>query len=181
MYTYHAPSNTVVSDGQSFPVEGKHEWKDGRELEEGKDYELRAVSVDIYAKPGTKMVGHFNREGRIMNGHDYQKLHAEKYIRPGVVYHLQSADVGNWATDFYLKEFPLVAFNSVHFVYPEPVAFPLAVQGEDELWKEFLAKVASINSRFGSNNVKFGFKKASEILLRESEDLKSQYTITKKK
>lgn len=60
------------------------------------------------------------------------------------------------------------------------VAFPLPVKSEDDLWKEFLAIVASIHSRFGSNIVKFGFKKASDILLQESAELKQKYSLTKK-
>lgn len=34
-----------VESLQSFPVEGKHEWKDGRELEEGKDFTLEPDDI----------------------------------------------------------------------------------------------------------------------------------------
>jgi hypothetical protein len=60
-----------------------------------------------------------NKETKIIytgkNGYDIDKEHADKYLKVGETYTLERADVGNWRTEFYLKEFPGKSFNSVHF------------------------------------------------------------------
>jgi hypothetical protein len=130
MYTYHAPSNTVISNDRSFPVEGKHEWKDGQELELGKDFRLlENVQVDIYAKSGTKVKALFV-DNKIVGGYDFDKQNAMEYLKPDTAYEIAETLVSDWHTDFYLKEFPGIAFNSVHFVYTTPIAIPPTARGK---------------------------------------------------
>lgn len=74
--------------------------------------------MNIYAKPGTKIRGIF-KYGRLQHGHDREKIQAMKYIIEGVEYTVDHTDVHNFHTDVYLKEFPGVPFNSVHFIDDE--------------------------------------------------------------
>jgi len=65
--------------------------------------------MDIYAKEGTKVI--YTGE----NGYDHDREHADKYLTKDAVYTVDNTDVEGWHTSVYLKEFPEIAFNSVHF------------------------------------------------------------------
>lgn len=149
-------------------------WVEGQMLEEGVDYKIENRSVNIYDPPGTKVMGEFNEAGIITGGYGHHKLHAQKYIKPGIVYELERADIGGWHTDFYLKEFPGIGFNPVHFVYPEPTAFPLVpVKSEDELWYELMMDISG----------KFLIIQGDESHLKDIgaiDYLKEKFTLTKK-
>ena len=49
------------------------------------------------------------------NGYDSDKEQCNKLLDPNKVYTVVTADEGSWHTDYYLKEFPNEAFNSVMF------------------------------------------------------------------
>ena len=66
--------------------------------------------IDIYSEEGTKVIYTGN------GGLDYNKKHANKYLKVGEIYTIDYTDVGCWYTSVYLKEVPNQAFNSVHFV-----------------------------------------------------------------
>lgn len=74
------------------------------------------MSMDIHAKPGSKVV--FKYPG---NGRDSCKERAKKHLKEGEVYTVRLTCVGNWHTDVYLEEIPNVAFNSVMFADHKPV------------------------------------------------------------
>jgi hypothetical protein len=121
--------------------------------------------VDVYAKPGTKLFGDF-KNGVIRGGYDHDKDKAMQHIREGVIYELERADVGGWHTDFFLKEFPGIRFNSVHFVYP--IALPLSppVQEDELTWQQFLKELLGEYE---------GYVDTSVI-----DEVKQKYIITKK-
>ena len=48
-------------------------------------------------------------------GYTHDQETAERHLTLGETYTIESTYVGGWQTDFYLKEVPGVAFNSVHF------------------------------------------------------------------
>ena len=73
-------------------------------------------SLDIYAKSGTKVRGEFEN-GKIKHGHDHDQEHAMKYLKPDTIYTIDRTEVDSWHTDVYLKEFPNISFNSVHFIH----------------------------------------------------------------
>lgn len=49
------------------------------------------------------------------NGYEHHQLTAMKHLEVGGQYTLELADQEDWHTDYYLAEFPGVAFNSVMF------------------------------------------------------------------
>lgn len=68
--------------------------------------------MDIYAKHGTKVVPVY-KDGKPLNGSEYDKEKIAKHLPEGSVFTVESTDVHNWSTDVYLVEVPGVAFNSV--------------------------------------------------------------------
>lgn len=66
-------------------------------------------TMDIYSEPGTKV----RFTGR--NGSDCDLLMSKSYLVVGRVYTVDHTEVANYSTDVFLKEFPDVPFNSVHF------------------------------------------------------------------
>ncbi len=71
-------------------------------------------TVDIYAKRGTAVRLQM-KDGEVFGGYDSDKKHALHHLKPDVIYHIKSTDVGNWHTDVYLEEVPNIGFNSVMF------------------------------------------------------------------
>lgn len=67
-------------------------------------------SMDIYAKPGTRV--RFTGQG----GYDHHKEHAGKFLTVDSIYTVAGTTVSAWHTDVYLEEFPKEGFNSVMFV-----------------------------------------------------------------
>lgn len=114
----------------SCSLQCKDVFVDKGEYEEGKEYEVKPVEASIYSAPGSKVKALF-ANGEICHGSDFDKEKATIFLKPGIVYELDCADIGSWHTDFYLKEFPKIAFNSVHFVYANPIAFPISVKSAD--------------------------------------------------
>ena len=55
-------------------------------------------------------------EQSIKNGYDYDKEKAEKFLKVGKVYTLESMEVHNWSSTVKLQEVPNQEFNSVNFV-----------------------------------------------------------------
>jgi hypothetical protein len=50
------------------------------------------------------------------NGHDHDKVHADKYLFTGNKYRVAWVDVGSWHSDVWLEGFDdKIYFNSVHF------------------------------------------------------------------
>lgn len=69
----------------------------------------------IDAPSGTLVSGIFDEKDELCNGFDWQKEHASKHIKPRVIYEVERTIIHGWSTEVFLKEFPNVAFNSVHF------------------------------------------------------------------
>ena len=94
--------------------------------------------MNIYAPEGTKVVALFDEKGEVMNGHAYQKSEASNYLKPKVVYTVDRIEVHSWHTTVYLKDFPGVGFNSVHFTeYIEPETEPtFTIEDMKKCWNE---------------------------------------------
>lgn len=67
--------------------------------------------MDIYTKKGTMV--QFRHPNFGYNSH--QEM-AKKYLEVMKSYTIESTNVGSMHTDVYLKEFPGIGFNSVHFI-----------------------------------------------------------------
>ena len=67
------------------------------------------MSMDIYAKPGTKVK--FTGEG----GYDSDKHVAFSYMKVGDVFTVKNIHVGNWVSYVEFEEFPTLRFNTVMF------------------------------------------------------------------
>jgi hypothetical protein len=79
------------------------------------------MSMNIYSPEGTKVIALFDNDGNLMNGHDSEKEAASQHLEPNKVYTVDKTEVHSWYTKVYLKDFPNVSFNSVHFEeYIEP-------------------------------------------------------------
>lgn len=72
------------------------------------------MSMDIYTNPGKKVFAVFER-GVLQHGHSHEKIEASRYLQPEKRYTIEKIDVWDWSSDVYLKEFPGIRFNSVHF------------------------------------------------------------------
>lgn len=68
--------------------------------------------MNTHAKAGTRVTPVY-RDGRVFGGYPAQAATAERYLKEGEVYTVESTDVGSWNTTVYLKEVPGVGFNSV--------------------------------------------------------------------
>lgn len=67
-------------------------------------------TMDINTSIGSKVIFAFPD-----NGMKYEKKAASKYLKLNHEYTIERIDVGGWHTTIYLKEFPDIPFNSVHF------------------------------------------------------------------
>ena len=56
------------------------------------------------------------------SGYDPDKELNRKYLKPGKAYTIDKMIVHNWSTEMYLKEFPGISFNSVHFEFSPEIA-----------------------------------------------------------
>jgi len=79
---------------------------------------MRYTDMDIYSKEGTKVTPNY-KDGKPVNGSEYDAKKVLKHLQHGQWYTVQSTDVGNWSTDVYLKEFPGIPFNSVNLLVAE--------------------------------------------------------------
>lgn len=70
------------------------------------------MSMDIYAKPGTKVV--FTG----LNGRDSDQQSARKVLVIGKTYIVKHIEVGSWQSDVYLEGFDR-SFNTVMFIEEE--------------------------------------------------------------
>lgn len=68
--------------------------------------------MDIYAKPGTKVV--FTG----LNGGDFDQESARKVLVIGKSYTVKEIEVGSWRSDVYLEGFER-SFNTVMFIEEE--------------------------------------------------------------
>jgi hypothetical protein len=66
--------------------------------------------MDIYAKPGTKVV-FCNLDWGYAGDQEW----AKKHLFPGQIYTVDHTEVYNWSSDVILKEVPGVKFNTVLF------------------------------------------------------------------
>ena len=66
--------------------------------------------MDIYATEGHKVIA-----TDLDNGYPHHAELAKKHLTKGEIYTVDYTEVENWHTDVYLKEFPDIAFNVVHF------------------------------------------------------------------
>lgn len=138
---------------------------DGKSYEEGKDYRVVFEGVEIIAKAGTKVRVLF-KDGKPEHGMEVHKEQVMRYLNAETVYELADTDIGDWHTDFYLKEFPSVAFNSVHFVYPDPVAVPIdPPKGGDDIWEEIIQLFMDMKNEYTVEEI--------------TKQAKAKYTITK--
>lgn len=67
-------------------------------------------TMDIYTAIGSKVIFAFPD-----NGMTYERKIATKYLKLNHEHTIERIDVGGWHTTIYLKEFPDIPFNSVHF------------------------------------------------------------------
>ncbi|MHA2280289.1 MAG: hypothetical protein ACXAC5_05515 [Promethearchaeota archaeon] len=67
------------------------------------------MSMDIYSPPGTK-VTFLDR-----NGTELDRAEAERILKVGQIYIIESINVGSWRSDVTLEEIPNKTFNSVMF------------------------------------------------------------------
>lgn len=67
-------------------------------------------TMDIYSSSGTKVEFAYPDAGYP----EHQKM-ATKHLILGAQYTIDRTEVESWNTKVYLKEFPDIAFNSVHF------------------------------------------------------------------
>ncbi len=74
---------------------------------------LKVMSMEPYTPSGEKVAV---TEDSINYGYDSDKEKANKLHKVGGIYTIDYTEVGGWHTDVYLKEFPGVYFNSVHFI-----------------------------------------------------------------
>ncbi len=70
---------------------------------------------DIRSPEGTMVVALFNKAGKIQHGTTFDKEQAQKHFVTGKVYTVDHTDIHSYHTNVYLKDFPDVNFNSVHF------------------------------------------------------------------
>ena len=73
------------------------------------------MSMDIFTPPGKKVTAYF-KGGVLQHGQDWQREEASKYLKPKKKYTIEKINVYDWHSEVYLKEFPGVQFNSVHFI-----------------------------------------------------------------
>lgn len=73
-------------------------------------------SMDINSPEGTKVMGLF-KDGSLLNGYDFQKIDAERFVKPNIKYTVDHTVVHSWSSEVYLKEFPEHSFNTVHFIH----------------------------------------------------------------
>ena len=74
---------------------------------------LQIESMDIGAKEGYKVMV---TERSINNGYPHDMELANKYLKVRSIYTVEKTEGSGWHTDVWLKEFPNISFNSVHFV-----------------------------------------------------------------
>lgn len=67
--------------------------------------------MDIYTKKGTMV--QFRHPDAGYNSHQET---AKKYLKVMKSYTIESTDISSGHTNVYLKEFPGIGFNSVHFI-----------------------------------------------------------------
>lgn len=67
-------------------------------------------TMDINTSIGSKVIFAFPD-----NGMGYERKAAIKCLKLNHEYTIERIDVGGWHTTIYLKEFPDIPFNSVHF------------------------------------------------------------------
>jgi len=68
----------------------------------------------IHAPEGTIVTPHFEN-GQLQGGYESEKHRAMKYLESGKTYTVLYTEANSWNTDVYLKEFPGIPFNIVHF------------------------------------------------------------------
>lgn len=61
------------------------------------------------------MEGHKVKCSTLTAGYDSEQEKAKRYLIVGNTYIIDHTIVNNWSTEVYLKEFPLICFNSVFF------------------------------------------------------------------
>ena len=87
---------------------------DGVQIAYGHSWECSGCHEDkedpIYCERGCKVEFSFPGSGR-----EHEREEAKKFLTAGVVYEVESVQVGGWCTDIELKEFPGKKFNSVFF------------------------------------------------------------------
>jgi hypothetical protein len=69
--------------------------------------------MNIYAKQGHKVI--VTKES-INNGNEPEAELANKYLKVGGKYTIQSTKVDGWHTVVYIQEIPNIGFNSVNFI-----------------------------------------------------------------
>ena len=74
---------------------------------------MNQPSMKLYAEKGHRVTV---TEQSIKNGYDYDKEKAEKFLKVGKVYTLESMEVHNWSSTVKLQEVPNQEFNIVNFV-----------------------------------------------------------------
>jgi hypothetical protein len=66
--------------------------------------------MNIYAESGAKV-----RCVSLTAGYECDQKRAREYLELNQIYTVDYTEVYNWCTDVYLREFPMIAFNSVIF------------------------------------------------------------------
>lgn len=70
--------------------------------------------MNIFAKEGAKVVPIF-KDGVLLGGYEFEKETAMNYLKEGEIYKIDYTEIHSFSTDVFLKEFPGISFNSVHF------------------------------------------------------------------
>lgn len=144
--------------------------------------------MNIYAKPGTIIWGIFDSSGQIKNGYDSDKAHAAKYIKPHVCYTVEQTVVHSWSSEVYLKEFPGISFNTVHFEqrdsgtmkFEKPEVKEAQPKDTDELRSVTLVKLYKENQELKTELDLF--KRTAEpyvTLAKENQELKAEIEMLK--
>lgn len=71
---------------------------------------IEKKSMNIYSKPGTKIV-----YDNLTDGYEWNRKHCDKYLEAGKEYTVCHIDIGNFSSEIYLKEFLNISFNTVMF------------------------------------------------------------------
>jgi len=98
--------------------------------------------MNIYAKKGTKVVFKFPE-----NGYPYERKTAEKYLRVGETYTVESVIIDSWVSSVELQEIPNVRFNTVHFAHLVDVSEEQSLTKQNELLRKTCIELTEENIR----------------------------------
>lgn len=132
------------------------------------------MSMNIYAKEGDKVKPVF-KDGKLQHGHDWQKKVAMEYLKEGQIYTVEKTKVEDWSTDVYLKEFPGIPFNSVHFEDALPKKLTPMREAIEKLVKSKYPRPGNLEQRHYNYAIEWVVNDLENLLPKEKEFAKDMF------